>query len=124
MYSDFATVSDTTARIVKDEAGLDISGWKHSIREADIRHILKHHGNDNAERKRGQRAVTREDIERLPEILGNFDDMQYSGTNEVGNETFLVKKQIGDEMYCAQEAWTGRKKMVVKSMWIKAKKKP
>lgn len=124
LYSDFATVSDTTARIVKDEAGLDISGWKHSIGEADIRHILKHHGNDNAERKRGQRAITREDIERLPEILGNFDDMQYSGTNEVGNETFLVKKQIGDEMYCAQEARTGRKKMVVKSMWIKAKKKP
>lgn len=124
VYSDFAIVSETTARIVKDEAGLNISGWRHSIGEADIRHILKHHGNDNAERKRGQRAVTRQDIERLPEILSNFDDMQYSGTNEVGNETFLVKKQIGDEMYCAQEVWTGRKKMVVKSMWIKTKKKP
>lgn len=122
VYSDFATVSDETARIVKDETGLDVSGWKHSIGEADIRHILKKHGNEKIENNRGQRAVTRQDIERLPEILDSFDDIQYSGTNEAGNETFLVRKRIGDEIYCAQEIWAERKKMVVKSMWIRKRK--
>ena len=125
VYSDFAVIDGKTAGIVKAETGIDISGWKHSIGEADIRHILKKHGNEKTENSRGQRAVTQQDIEKLPEILSDFDDMQYSGTNEFGNETFLVKKRIDDEIYCAQEVWTGRKKMVVKSMWIKkAKKKP
>lgn len=125
VYSDFAVIDGKTAGIVKAETGIDISGWKHSIGEADIRHILKKHGNEKTENSRGQRAVTQQDIEKLPEILSDFDDMQYSGTNEFGNETFLVKKRIDDEIYCAQEIWTGRKKMVVKSMWIKAaKKKP
>ena len=125
VYSDFAIIDGKTAGIVKAETGIDISGWKHSIGEADIRHILKKHGNEKTENSRGQRAVTQQDIEKLPEILSDFDDMQYSGTNEFGNETFLVRKRIDDEIYCAQEVWTGRKKMVVKSMWIKkAKKKP
>ncbi|WP_332000813.1 anti-CBASS protein Acb1 family protein [Neisseria lactamica] len=125
VYSDFAVIDGKTAGIVKAETGIDISGWRHSIGEADIRHILKKHGNEKTENSRGQRAVTRQDIEKLPEILSDFDNMQYSGTNEFGNETFLVKKRIDDEIYCAQEVWTGRKKMVVKSMWVKkAKKKP
>ncbi|MCP2041662.1 hypothetical protein L1281_002273 [Neisseria sp. HSC-16F19] len=124
VYSDFATVSKEAADAVRAEVGRDITGWVHSIGESDIRHILKHHGNDKTEQQRGQRAVTQKDIERLPEILGNFDDIQYSGVNEVGNEIFLIRKQIGDEVYCAQEIWAGRKKMVVKTMWIKRKKKP
>ncbi|EEZ74644.1 hypothetical protein NEILACOT_05360 [Neisseria lactamica ATCC 23970] len=46
VYSDFAVIDGKTAGIVKAETGIDISGWRHSIGEADIRHILKKHGNE------------------------------------------------------------------------------
>lgn len=121
-YSDFAEVSPQTADAVAQATGQDVSGWKHSIGEASIRHILKQHGNEKVENKRGQRAVTQQDIERLPEILSNFDEISYSGTNDDGNETFVVRKEIEDEVFCVQEIWTGRKKMAVKTMWIRKKK--
>ena len=54
VYSDFAIIDGKTAGIVKAETGIDISGWKHSIGEADIRHILKKHGNEKTENSRGQ----------------------------------------------------------------------
>ncbi|WP_204821227.1 anti-CBASS protein Acb1 family protein [Neisseria lactamica] len=121
-FFDFAKVSPQTAEAVAQATGQDVSGWKHSIGEACIRHILKQHGNEKVENKRGQRAVTQQDIERLPEILSNFDEISYSGTNDDGNETFVVRKEIEDEVFCVQEIWTGRKKMAVKTMWIRKKK--
>lgn len=119
VYSDFAKVSDQTANAVKDELGIDVGGWTHSITEGDVRHIIKQHGDEETEAKRGQRAVTQQDIECLPELLEHFDNIEFSGLNELGNETFIVKKTIGGDIYCAQEIRVRRKKLVVKSMWVK-----
>lgn len=122
VYSDFAKVSEQTVNAIKENLDVDVAGWSHSIAEGDVRHILKQHGNEEAEAQRGQRAVTKQDIERLPELLAEFDDIEFSGLNELGNETFIVKKVIGEDVYCAQEVRIGRKKLVVKSMWIKKRK--
>lgn len=121
-YSDFAEVSPETVEAIARATGQDATGWKHSIGEADIRHILKKHGNEHIENKRGQRAVTQRDIEQLPHVLSSFDEIVYSGTNGAGNDMFLVRKLVGDEVFCAQEVWTGRKKLAVKSMWIRKNK--
>lgn len=107
----------------KESIGLDITGWVHSIDEAGVRHILKKHGNEKVENQRGQRAVTKEDITKLPEILLAFDSIEYTGKNEEGNECFLIKKQINGEVHCIQEIRKGRKKLAVKTMWIRIKQR-
>lgn len=122
LFSDFAVVSKETVEAVKRSTGLDISGWSHSIAESDIRHIMKRHGDEASQEKLGQRAVTKADFEKLPEILSNFDSIQYEGLNNEHHHSFIVRKKLNGEIYCAQEVRTGRKKLVVKTMWIKKEK--
>lgn len=124
LYSDFAVVNERTAQIAKEATGLDIGGWKHSIGETEIRHIIKRHGDEQTEQARGQRAVTQADILKLPEILADFDHIEYVGENEQGNDAFLVSKIIDGEVFCVQEIRRRRKKLVVKTMWIKKSRKP
>lgn len=121
LFADFSIVNNKTVELAKETIGLDISGWKHSIDEAGIRHIMKQHGNEKIEANRGQRAVTKYDIEKLPEILDSFDSIEYTGTNELGNETFLIRKKIDGEVFCIQEVRKRRKKLAVKTMWIRKK---
>lgn len=124
LYADFAVVNERTVRIVRAVTGLDVSGWKHSIGETEIRHIIKRHGNPANEQTRGQRAVTQADIFRLPEILTDFDRIEYTGKNEQGNDTFLISKEMDGEIFCVQEIRRRRKKLVVKTMWIRKSRKP
>ncbi|MEX4583070.1 hypothetical protein MY808_06420 [Haemophilus influenzae] len=52
-----------------------------------------------------------------------FDSIEYTGTSDSGNETFLIKKEIDDEIFSVQEVRKRHKKIAVKTMWIKRKKK-
>lgn len=123
-FSNFGSVGPALVTLAKESIGLDISGWQHSIDESSIRHILKQHGNEKAENKRGQRAVTKADILMLPQIVSSFDSIDYTGTSDAGNEMFLLRKEIGDEIFCVQEVRKRHKKIAVKTMWIRKKKKP
>lgn len=58
-FSNFGGVNSELITLAKESIGLDITDWQHSIDESSIRHILKQHGNEKAENKRGQRAVTK-----------------------------------------------------------------
>ncbi|CWW76239.1 Phage Mu protein F like protein [Haemophilus influenzae] len=123
-FSNFGLVDPALVTLAKESIGLDISDWRHSIDESSIRHILKQHGNEKAENKRGQRAVTKADILMLPQIVSSFDSIDYTGTSDAGSETFLLRKEIGDEIFCVQEVRKRHKKIAVKTMWIRKKKKP
>lgn len=122
-FSNFGGVNSELIALAKESIGLDITDWQHSIDESSIRHILKQHGNEKAENKRGQRAVTKKDILLLPLVVSAFDSIEYTGTSDSGNETFLIKKEIDDEIFSVQEVRKRHKKIAVKTMWIKRKKK-
>ncbi|HHE8949886.1 TPA: phage minor head protein [Haemophilus influenzae] len=122
-FSNFGGVNSELITLAKESIGLDITDWQHSIDESSIRHILKQHGNEKAENKRGQRAVTKKDILLLPLVVSAFDSIEYTGTSDSGNETFLIKKEIDDEIFSVQEVRKRHKKIAVKTMWIKRKKK-
>lgn len=55
------------------EHGVDIAGFSHTISSDDIRHIINSHGDAASEAARGQTAITRADLERLPELLADPD---------------------------------------------------
>lgn len=123
LYSDIGVIHPDVAAKAKESIGLDISGWRHSVDESGIRHTFKQHGNETTESKRGQRAVTKEDILLLPIIISSFDSIEYAGLSDMGNETFLIKKEIGDEIFTVQEVRKKHRKLTMKTMWIRRKSK-
>lgn len=120
-FSDIGTIHPNLVELAKESIGLDISDWQHSVDEAGIRHTFKQHGNEKTESSRGQRAVTKKDILLLPMIISQFDSIEYAGTSDLGNETFLIRKEIGDEIYTIQEIRKKHKKLTMKTMWIRKK---
>ena len=123
LYSDIGSVSSELVAKAKESIGLDISDWQHSVDESGIRHTFKQHGNETTESKRGQRAVTKKDILLLPLIISSFDSIEYAGLSDMGNETFLIKKEIEDEIFTVQEVRKKHKKLTMKTMWIRRKSK-
>lgn len=123
LYSDIGSIHPELATKAKESIGLDILDWKHSVDESGIRHTFKQHGNETTESKRGQRAVTKKDILLLPTIISSFDSIEYAGLSDMGNETFLIRKEIEDEIFTVQEVRKKHKKLTMKTMWIRKKSK-
>ena len=99
-FADLDIVNSFVAEKVKQVSGVDVSGFKHSIDEAAIRHIFSHHGNESNEKKRGQVAVTKADIENLNTILKHPDSIEYSGTTGDGKPIVIFKKKIDNLVVC------------------------
>ncbi|RYY79942.1 MAG: DUF1073 domain-containing protein [Moraxellaceae bacterium] len=118
-FANIAPVSPEVTQKISAEVGVDVTGWVHGIDESAIRHILKKHGNAVTEAKRGQVAVTKTDIEKIGDIVNAPDSVEYGGINDRGNETVILKKNLGNHTVCIQELRTGNKKLSVVSMWIK-----
>lgn len=76
------TVSEKVAKKVKSLLGLDVSGRKHMLSDYDIRHIIKQHGNPEIEKSKGQIAITFEDIEKIPDIINNYDNLTKGSPNK------------------------------------------
>lgn len=59
-------------KLVKDLGdSVDVSGYMHSLRDNDIRHIRNSHGEGTNEKYQ----VTAEDIKQIPDIVENYDDV-------------------------------------------------
>ena len=114
-FSEIGEVSPEVAEKVKLVTGIDVDGFVHGIDEAAIRHVFEEHGDVEAENKRGQIAVTAHDIANLSAVVISPDDIQ-KGDEE---NTIEVSKRIGSEVLVVQEIRTGRKKLVLKTMWKK-----
>jgi hypothetical protein len=84
-------------RIADEEflLSVDKDGYRHTTTSQRIRHIYKQHGNEKAEKARGQIVITESDIELIPDIIENFTysvrNFTYAGENAV----FYAKQ--GDE---------------------------
>ena len=72
-------VSKNNIEAVKQKTGIDLTGYERVIDSSGINHILKNHGDEVTEAKRGQIGITRNDISRIPEIVESPDDIQYVG---------------------------------------------
>ena len=69
--SDFRNLVKEWIVDLAQEAGLDISGFRHKITQEFKNHILSNHGDAETEDNRGQIAVTEKDFENIEEILEN-----------------------------------------------------
>jgi hypothetical protein len=99
------------------EKQYDLRNYKHNLDLYGVRHTFNRHGNEVSESKRGQIAITDSDIKRIPEIIYNYDKVEFSGKNKIGRETIIYTKQIEDGIIVyVEEIRSGRKRLTLNSM--------
>lgn len=113
----FSIVDSKEANKIKTATGLDVEGYKHTVDSFGIRHILSHHGNEKAEKDRGQQAVNESDIAKIPEIVKTPDKIEHAGLDRTGNELIRYTKSYENTIYYVEEVREKRKELVSKSMW-------
>jgi len=69
------------------------------ITDSDARHIKKHHGQN--EEKRGQIDITPADFALIPVVLNEFDTIEHTGEDKIGNKKLFFTKKIEGTIYVA-----------------------
>ncbi|MBO9492060.1 PLxRFG domain-containing protein [Endozoicomonas sp. G2_1] len=113
-----SVVQGKEAKRLTELTGVNLDGYKHVVDTSGIRHAFKHHGDAMAESKRGQIAIKESDFSKISEIISNPDKVELSGKDKLGNDLIKYQKQVDDgTTYYVEEIRTGRKELVLKSMW-------
>ena len=95
-------VSNAVVKKVKSLFGIDITNRTHLLADNDIRHMIKQHGNPEIETARGQIAITSKDIEKIPDILNNYDNIVKGTENKEGNTIRYIKKYSDNVSYVVE----------------------
>lgn len=113
-------VSDKVANKVKSLLGIDISGREHIITDYDIRHIIKQHGNPEIEKTKGQIAITSKDIEKIPDIINNYDKIVQGTDNKQGETIRYIKNYPDNKCYVVEVIpMANDTSLYIKTMWKK-----
>jgi hypothetical protein len=118
-YSDYREVNKGEADALNAILKKDVSGYKHSMDESAIRHILKEHGESATELPRGQIGITAEDFKKVPEITNatTADSVEYGGKSEDGLDKIVYKKRYNGNFIVVEEVRNGRGKLALKTLW-------
>lgn len=115
-FVDYRPVTQKEAKDIHDKTDIDVTGFVHVLDEASVRHMIRRHGNPETEAKRGQIAVTVEDMALLPLIVSQYDSVE-KGNDEPGKlPTIVYKKRIGACYYFVEEIRSGRRKLAAKTI--------
>jgi uncharacterized membrane protein YbhN (UPF0104 family) len=114
-----AVMGEASAWLAVEAAnyGLDIAGFLHSFETGAARHIHAKHGNSQAEARRGQIAVTSDDLIRIPELLTAPDKIVF-GSKGRRNQHIIayIKKLPACTAMYLQEVCNGRRELATISM--------
>lgn len=83
--------------------GFRVTGFTAILENSTVRHTLRHHGDRTAEAKRGQVAVTEDDLSRIPQILFDFDTAESAEATKQGTSQIRLHKRLGSidcEVFC------------------------
>lgn len=100
------------------KANIDLRGYRHNIDKSALNHIINRHG--KTENYRNQIPITNDDIKNIPDVIYNADNVEYSGKNEKGLDTFQYRKtNQNGEIYYIEEVRTGKRTLTTNSMYKK-----
>lgn len=115
----YREVSESEAVKIKELTGIEVGGYKHVIDMDSIRHSVKKHG-EGRETQADQIGMTREDYQHILEVINFPDSIEIGTTNpRTKNKTLRYIKNIGGQIYVAEEILTGSKTLFTKTMWKK-----
>lgn len=112
-------INDFAKNKIQQLLGKDVSNRQHVLNDNDIRHILKTHGNPEIENKKGQIAVTQEDIKKIPDILENPDDIIEGTKNKEGNAIRYIKQYEDNNTFVVEVVPDAGNNLIIKTMWKK-----
>ena len=98
----FGKISKNLARFIKKETNIDLTGYNLSLRSYEIRKtLINSHGNEEKENLRGQRAITKEDLIHLPEIITHPDKIELSEKLYENKPVIIFSKTINGKISTA-----------------------
>ena len=92
-------VSDEEAQKIQEKLGIEVKRYNRVVDNYAIKHILKNHGDEKTEQKRGQIEVKLADFEKIIEVVNAPDQMTNEGKNTAGRITIKYKKNISEIVY-------------------------
>lgn len=112
-------INDFAKNKIQQLLGKDVSNRQHVLNDNDIRHMLKEHGNPEVESRKGQIAVTEEDIKKIPDILENPTDIVIGTKNKDGDAIRYVKKYEDNNTFVVEVVPDKGNNLIIKTMWKK-----
>lgn len=118
-------VTEKVVNKVKQLYGIDISGRNHILSDYDIRHMIKQHGNPTLEQSKGQIAITTKDIEKIPDILNNYNQIEKGSINnnsitgKSSNSIRYIKQYTNNAIYVVEVVPETGNTLQIKTMWKK-----
>ncbi len=115
-------VKVSEAKKIFDLTGINIKGYVHAIDSSGVKHVIKQHS-VISEYKRGQIPIILDDFELIPEILTNFDLVEYGEKNKAGRHLIVYQKKIekGISFYVEEVRSPKKKECVIQTMYIRKK---
>lgn len=108
--------TDLAGGLGQDAPGL--AGYSHSLGRSAVSHILGKHGDSATEGRRGQVAVTADDLARIPDIVTAYDDIRTDLRSEQGAQRVAYAKAVNDGVLVyIEDVSRKRKDMRAVSMW-------
>ena len=83
------------AAAIGKAVGFPMTGFAVVLENSTARHTLRRHGDAATEAKRGQIAVTKDDLALLPQLLCEFDTVEPAETTKQGATQARFRKRIG-----------------------------
>lgn len=112
-------IPQNTANRVLSDTGVDISGYNALTNGDAVRHIFKNHGDILLEEARNQIAVTDNDIALIPQIIAEYDSVRKSTKDNMGRDTLVFEKKIGNRYITVQAYVDGTKSLHTDTLYIK-----
>lgn len=112
-------VTDYVANKIKDVLGISVNNRRHVLADNDIRHMIKRHGNQDVESLKGQIAITKEDIKKIPDIINNPTDIVKGTDNKAGQTIRYIKRYNDNTTNVVEVVPDNSNALIIKTMWKK-----
>ena len=116
-WREIGKVSNTLSNLARQNINMDLAEYNHNIDTSSINHIFKNHGDVAKEERRGQIAVTKDDLKNIPNIVYNWDFIAFGGKNKHNQDVIIYGKNMpdGSSVYI-EEIRTGRKTLTTNTL--------
>ena len=119
-FAQYGIVSPAQGASLKAATGLDLTGFRRSLDNSTVRHVMRQHGDPQAELSRGNLPLTRDDFTRLSQWIQNPDASTLAGKNNRGQDVILSAKRINGHVIVAEEVREGNQVLSLSTLYKKS----
>lgn len=114
--------TDVANEDISNILGYDVDGRDFIITNDAVKHVFDHHGNAQAEIRRGNLPLTNDILNTLPDIVANPDNVYAGNLDSRGEQGIVFEKDLGNgTVLYIQFDNKGRKTLAGKTLYIKKK---